>query len=189
MPEMPSSESFSNEVRGNADFLDQILLPLRIVEEPEQLLAVFVVDIDDHVGVLYVVNPRHMLIANAFNAVSAETVVEQRRALQRFADGELGVGVVFLEVVAGGHGAGGTGGAHKAAEAGVLAAYQVPHLFDGVAGHVVVPEGVAHLFELVEDHVVGIEAQFGAFVVDLFDVGFATGGGRDDFGGDGFAAI
>ena len=53
----------------------------------------------------------------------------------------------------------------------------------GVAGDVVVPQGIAHLGKLVEDHHGGILLQLPGLVEDLLDVGLAAGGG-DDLAGD-----
>ncbi len=81
--------------------LRQILLAFRLVEQADQLDRRFVVNGHHHVGVLDVVNPRHVLVADAFDAVRAEAVVQQRRALQRFAGAEFAVREDFLQVVAG----------------------------------------------------------------------------------------
>ena len=53
----------------------QVIDTLRCVEQSEQSLAVLVVDVNDHVGVLDVVDPRDMLVTDALDAVTAEAVV------------------------------------------------------------------------------------------------------------------
>ena len=54
-----------------------------LVEEPQEAHAVLVVDGGHGVGVADVVDPGHVLVADALDAVVAEAVHEQRRALQR----------------------------------------------------------------------------------------------------------
>ena len=88
MPEMPSSGSFLTKSAGTPASSTRYFCPTGVVEQAQQLLAVFVVDVDDHVGVLHVVDPRHVLVANALDAVPAEAVLEQRGALERLADGQ-----------------------------------------------------------------------------------------------------
>jgi hypothetical protein len=53
------------------------------------------------------------------------------------------------------------------------------HVGQGVAGDIVVPQGVAHLGKLVEDHVLGILLELPGLVEDLLDVGLAARGGDD----------
>lgn len=48
----------------------QIRLALRGVEQAQQPLAVLIVDVDDHVGVLHVVDPGDVLIADALDPVA-----------------------------------------------------------------------------------------------------------------------
>ena len=98
----------------------QIIDTLRCVEQSEQSLAVLVVDVNDHVGVLDVMDPRDMLVADALDAVTAEAVVQDRGALQGFADAELEVRVLLLEVVARAHRACRTGGKARACKAILL---------------------------------------------------------------------
>ena len=58
------------------------LLARRLVEEPQDAHAVLVVDGGHGVGVADVVDPGHVLVADALDAVVAEAVHEQGRALQ-----------------------------------------------------------------------------------------------------------
>ena len=62
--------------------LDQIVAGSLLVKEADKLLAVLVVDIDDHITVLDIVYPRYVLVADTLYAVSAEAVVQQCRALE-----------------------------------------------------------------------------------------------------------
>ena len=59
-------------------------LPGRLIEQAEQCHALLIVDRRDHVGVADVVNPGHVLVADAFDAMTAEAELVERRALQRF---------------------------------------------------------------------------------------------------------
>ena len=94
---------------GQAEGLE-VRLAFLAVEQAEQSLGIFVVNVDDHVGVLDVVDPRDMLVADTLDAVAAEAIVEDGRALQRFADGQLHARIALLQEVARGHRAGGAGG-------------------------------------------------------------------------------
>ena len=172
---------------GDAEGLE-VLLAFLAVEEAKQSLGIFVVDVDDHVGVLDIVDPGDVLVADALDAVAAEAVVEDGRALERFADGELHGGVALLQKVARGHRAGGAGGEAGACQslAGLLDGFK--EVCKGVAGDVVMPQGVAHLGELVEDHHAGVFFQLPRLVEDLLDIGLAAGGG-DDLAGDGLEPV
>ena len=64
---------------GELQLFLEILLPLGRIEEAQQALGILVVDGDGHVGVLDVVDPRNVLVADALDAVAAETVVENGR--------------------------------------------------------------------------------------------------------------
>ena len=161
----------------------QIRLALRGVEQAQQPLAVLIVDVDDHVGVLHVVDPGDVLVADALDPVAAEAVFQNGGALEGLAHRQLQVGVLLLQQVAGGHGAGGAGGEGGAGEPVTGALDGLEHVRQGVAGDVVVPQGVAHLLELVEDHVLGVLLQLVGLVEDLLHVGLAAGGG-DDLGAD-----
>ena len=69
------------------------------VEQAEESLGVFVVNVDDHVGVLDVVDPGDVLVADAFDAVAAEAVIQDGRALQRFADSQLHARITLLSLI------------------------------------------------------------------------------------------
>ena len=96
-----------DKVAVESEGVDQVGLARLGVEQPQQSLAVLVVDSDRHVGVLDVVDPRDVLVADALDAVTAEAVVEDGGTLERFADAELQVRILLLEVVARAHRAGG----------------------------------------------------------------------------------
>ena len=103
--------------------------------------------------------------------------------LEGLAHRQLQMGILLLQQVAGGHGAGGAGGEGRGREPVPGALDGLEHIRQGPAGDVVVPQGVAHLLELVEDHVLGIPLELVGLVEDLLDVGLAAGGG-DDLGAD-----
>ncbi len=61
-------------------------------------------------------DPGDVLVADALDAVAAEAVIQNGRALQRLADGQLHAGIALLQQIAGGHRAGGAGGEAGAGE-------------------------------------------------------------------------
>jgi len=81
-----------------------------LIEQPGHIHHGVVVDGHHHVGILDVVNPRHVLVADAFNAMRPEAVLEQGGALQRLAGHNLAAGEELLHIVAAGDGAGRAGG-------------------------------------------------------------------------------
>ena len=115
-----------------------------------------------------------MLVADALNAVAAEAVIQDRRALERFAHAELHAWITFLEEVARAHRTGGTGCEARAREtlAGLL--HGLEEVCKGVARDIVVPQRVAHLFKLVEDHHAGVLLELPGLVENLLDVGLAA---------------
>ena len=173
---------------GHTQLVLHVLLALGGVEQAQQALAVLVVDGDGHIGVLHVVDPGDVLVADTLDAVAAKAVIQNGGALQGLAHGQLQVGIALLQQITGGHGAGGAGGKAGAGEvlAGLLDGLE--QVSQGVAGDVVVPQGIAHLGELVEDHHGGILLQLPRLVEDLLDVGLAAGGG-DDLTGDGLQPV
>ena len=167
----------------------QELSPFRFVEQAAQVDHGIVVDGHHHVGVLDIMNPRDVLVADALDAVCTEAVLQQGRALQRFAGHDLAVGEDLLHVIAAGDGPGRTGrGSHAAVV--VLRAHQfLEGLFHGVTGDFVVPQVVAELLELVEDHqVLAGLAQLPAFVEDFLHVRLGSGG-LDGLTGDFFKPL
>ncbi len=131
-----------------------------------------------------IVDPGDVLVADAFDAVRAEAVLEQRRALQRLAGADLAAGERLLHVVAAGDRAGRAGRQDDAAIGSARGQRPLDDLLHGVPGDFVVPQVVAELFELIEDHqILAGAAQLPALVEDLLDVRF--GAGRlDHFAGD-----
>ena len=111
-----------DELVGELELFLEVLLALCRVEKAQQTLGILVVDGDGHVSVLHVVDPGDVLVADALDAVAAEAVIQDRRALERFAHAELHAGITFLEEVARAHRTGGTGGEARAREtlAGLL---------------------------------------------------------------------
>ena len=102
--------------------------------------------------------------------VGSETVLQQRRALQRLADAQLRLRIQILDAVAGRHGAGGTGGEDRAEELVALAFDLFKRLGNCVAGHVVMPHVIAHFGKLVEDDAVGFLLQFVGLVEDFLHI-------------------
>ena len=173
---------------GHTQLVLHILLTLGGVEQAQQALAVLVVDGDGHIGVLHVVDPGDVLVADTLDAVAAEAVVQNGGALQCLTHGQLQVGIALLQQITGGHGAGGAGGEAGAGKVLTGLLHSLEQLGQRVAGDIVVPQGVAHLGELVEDHHGGIALQLPGLVEDLLDVGLAAGGG-DDLTGDGLQPV
>ncbi len=118
-----------------------------------------------------------MLVADAFDAMGAEAVEQQRGALQRFAGGDLAGRELFLQVVAAGDGACRAGGQRHAAIAIIRPHDLVEHFVHRLTGDVVMPQVVAELLELVEDdQVFARGAQLPALVENLLDVALGAGG-------------
>ena len=182
-PEMPIHGKLVDQALLDAH-LGQVLLALRLVEQADHLHRDLVVDRHHHVGVLDVVDPRHVLVADALDAVRAEAVAEQGRALQRLGGGQLALGEQLLQLVARIDRAGRAGGEHRARQPLARPQFLLEHFLERAAGHGVVPQHVAELFELVEDHqVLARAAQFPALVEDFLDVAFGARG-RDDLARD-----
>ena len=163
-----------DELVGELELFFEVLLALCRVEKAQQTLGILVVDGDGHVSVLHVVDPGDVLVADALNAVAAEAVIQDRRALERFAHAELHAWITLLEEVARAHRTGGTGGEARAREtlAGLL--HGLEEVCKGVARDIVVPQRVAHLFKLVEDHHAGVLLELPGLVENLLDVGLAA---------------
>ena len=60
----------------------QIRMPLRLVEQPDEVHAGAVVRGDDHVGVPHVVDPGNVLVPDPLDPVPAVPAQEQGRALE-----------------------------------------------------------------------------------------------------------
>ena len=76
MPEKPSRSNWDDDGFRNA-VLYKMLPPVLFVEQPRQVHHGVVVDGNHEVRVLGVVDPRHMLVADALDAVRAKAVFQQ----------------------------------------------------------------------------------------------------------------
>ena len=93
-----------DHLRIKLQLILQICLSFRCVEQAEQSLGILIIDIDHHIRVLYIVDPRNVLVADAFDPVTAEAVVQQGRALKGLTNGQLQMRIQLLQAVACGHG-------------------------------------------------------------------------------------
>src|SRR5262245_54301247 len=151
------------------------LLPSLAGEQLQALFALDVVQTHDRIHVQHVVNPGHVLVADALNVVSAVAVVIKRRALDRFEADNAQIGPDLLQTVAGSDR---SRAAHRRTERRNRAIADAP-LFqlggefdDGIASDVIVKPVVSHHFELVQDANIRVPAQFPGLVINLFDVRF-----------------
>ncbi len=155
--------------------LNQERASVFLVEQTGDVDHGVVVDGHHQVGVADIVDPRHVLVADALDAVRPESVLEQGRALQGFAGGDLAAREDLLHVIAAGDRPRRTGGGGDAAELVAGAGEALEGLLHGVTGDLVVPQVIGEFLELVEDHqVLPRGAQFLALVEDLLDVGLAA---------------
>ena len=156
--------------------------PLGLVDHDLEVVGRPVAHRGDEVVAHHVVDQRHVLVADALDVVLAEAVLEQGRALEGLGGEHLGA-VDVLEVLTGGDGAGGTGGARHQGEPEVPAGVTPVGLEDvreGRPGDRVVHEVVPELGELVEHEVAGVLARKPvALVVDLLDVRLGADGADD----------
>ncbi len=166
--------------------LDEIGASRFLVEEPRDVDHSIIVNRHNQVCILCIVDPWDVLVADAFDAVRAESVFEQGRALQGFACGNLAIGENLFHVIAAGNRPCRTGGGGHAAITVVRSHDLFQDLFHRVAGHFKVPQVIAELLELVEDHqVLSRFSQFPALVKNLFHIRFGAGsldGLARDFG-------
>ena len=88
MPEMPSQASFCTWRLVHAE-RGQVVPARGLVEQAQDAQAILVVNGRHRIGVAHVVDPGDVLVADALDAVVAEAVHEQRRALQRFGGDDL----------------------------------------------------------------------------------------------------
>ena len=161
----------------------QVIQARRVVEQPQQALGVLVVDVDDQIGVLHIVDPGDVLVADALDPVVAEAVFQDGGTLQRLAHRQLQGGVDLLEVIPAADGARAAAGEAGPREAVAGALDGLEHLRHGAARDLIMPQVVAHLLKLVEDHAVGQLGELVGLVEDLLHVALAAGGG-DDLAGD-----
>ena len=88
-----------DEFRINSLLLEVVASDL-LIEESEEVLRILIVDSDDHVSILDVVDPWNVLVADSFDPVSAESVVEECRALQSFTYCQLSARIELFQSVA-----------------------------------------------------------------------------------------
>ena len=161
-----------------------------LVEEADEAHRQLVVDADRGVGVAEVVDPGDVLVADALDAVVAEAVLEDGRALEGFGHGDAWRRGRCRA------GRSPSRGCPREPEERTAPATRSPGPRDGAegllhrgAGDGVVPEVVRQLVELVEDDGLGAGAlELGALVEDLLDVGLAAGR-RDDLLGHGLEPL
>ena len=153
----------------------EVFLAGRLIEEPNGRNRRLVIDGEHHVGVLHVVNPRYVLVANALDAMLAKAVSKQRGALGGFAGGDAAAREVLLQVIARCNRAGGARGHHQARQAALRSKFALEDLRHGAAGDFVMPQVVAELVELIKDRErLTRIAQLPTLVEDLFDVALAA---------------
>ena len=97
-----------------------------------------------------------MFVADALDAVAAEAVHEEGRALQRLGGDDLEGGILFLEEIAGRDSAGGAGGGNKGSGAEPGIAERRQDILESRPGDVVVEDGIPEFLELVKDDVVRV---------------------------------
>ncbi len=175
MPEKPSRSKLADRFFRDA-LARQVPPPGRLVEQAHDVDHRIIINRDDQIGILDIVDPGHVLVANTFDAVRAKAIVQQGGALQRFTGNNLAARENLLEVITAGNGPGRTGGQRHAAVGIIGPKHLLQHFFHGMPGDFIMPQVVAKLFKLVEDHqILAGLAQFPAFIEDLFDIRFAAG--------------
>ena len=70
---------------AHAQLVLHVGLALCGVEQAQQTLGILIVDGNGHVGILHVVDPGDVLVADALDAVAAEAVIQNGGALQSLA--------------------------------------------------------------------------------------------------------
>src|SRR5262245_13510724 len=105
-----------------------------------------IVDGRHHIGVAGVVDPWHVLVADAFDAVAAEAELVESGTLQRFGGDNSKLRVSRAEVVASRNRARAAGGRDITAQSQPIAEAE-KNLVDGFSRHMVVPNRIAEFFE------------------------------------------
>ena len=95
---------------SSGTLLRLMLLAGGLIEEAGQVDHGVVINGDDHVRVADVMDPGNVLVADAFDAVSAIAVLQHSGALQGLAGADHTIGEDLLEAVAAGNGACRSGG-------------------------------------------------------------------------------
>src|ERR1041385_9085100 len=62
----------------------KVFFAVRFIEQPQHAHTILIINSSNCIRVHDIVDPRDMLVADTFNAVSAKAVHQQRRALERF---------------------------------------------------------------------------------------------------------
>ena len=134
--------------------------------------GLFIINGGYEVCIADVMNPWNVFVADTFNAMLTESELQQGRTLQRFGGDDAQPRVLCAQIIASSNSAGGASGANVGRQATSLCVVLAVNLFDYLAGHLVVPDGIAEFLELVEDDdiVAAFFTQLPALVVDLFDV-------------------
>ena len=116
-----SGETYSSIARGTAADIDkrfdsfffnsefsEVFFSFVLVEEPHNSDAILIVDSAHHICIPDVVHPRDVLISDAFNPVTSESVHQECRTLKGFGRGNLQMRIEFFEIISRGNRAGGT---------------------------------------------------------------------------------
>ena len=85
----PAGAELSMSRRRTRPASTRVAWPAGSLNSRSNAQALLVVNRGDHVGVAHVVNPGHVLVADALDAVPAEAVHAERRALQRLGGDDL----------------------------------------------------------------------------------------------------
>ena len=120
-----------------------------------------------------------MFVSDALDPVAAEAVVQDGGALEGFAHAQFEVGIALFQQIARAHGPGGAAGEARARQRVAGTLHRFEQVRQGVAGDVIVPEGIAHLLKLVENHHGGVLLQLPGLVKNLLHVGLAARRGND----------
>ena len=139
------------------------------------------IDINNQISILHIVDPRHMLVADTLDPVSAKAIIQKSRTLKRFTDTELHTRILLLQIITGGHRTGRSGCENRACQDIAVLLHVFKSALDGCTGDIVVPQIVAHLIKLIEDdNIITRLSQFPGLIKNLFDIALAARC-RDDF--------
>ena len=84
IPEKPKQIKIAAQYLAERPYLPARIWPSWFIKQTRKVDHCVVIDRHDHVGILDVVDPGHVFIADALNAVGAETIFQQGGALQGF---------------------------------------------------------------------------------------------------------
>ena len=115
-----------------------------------------------------------MAVADAFDAVLAESVVPHGRTLQGLHSGDFDTGVDLFQIVGTADGSGRTGGKADSGKAVPFPGDHLKRFGSGSSRHMIVPQMVAHFVKLVEDHgIFTVALQIVDTIKDRLDVGLS----------------